>query len=227
MSKYHKDGKEHVEIPAAAKEKMQYYKKNLHSVRAMMKAFRESNDKFVSFSHHDGNRNAILDWYKMRFFPRLAINHIVEETVNFLMPPSLFKNWILRRIGYKIGKNVGICNFVYMDPINPETITIEDNVVVGAYAVIDGHEITPTDWKVGRVHIKKNVLIGGKAYIRPGVTIGENSVVAAGAFVLKDVPPNVVVGGLPAKIIKELTPEEIPFRMRQEFMDKDGNIYSF
>ena len=46
------------------------------------------------------------------------------------------------------------------------------------------------------------------ATICPGVTIGENSVVAAGAVVTKDVPDNVVVGGVPAKIIKTLDPSE-------------------
>ncbi len=44
--------------------------------------------------------------------------------------------------------------------------------------------------------------------ITPGVTIGENSVVAAGAVVTKDVPANVIVGGVPAKVIKELDPSE-------------------
>ena len=52
--------------------------------------------------------------------------------------------------------------------------------------------------------IGDNVWIGGSAVIVPGVTIGNNVVVAAGAVVTKDVPDNVVVGGNPAKIIKEL-----------------------
>ena len=51
---------------------------------------------------------------------------------------------------------------------------------------------------------KAVVWIGGSAVIVPGVTIGNNVVVAAGAVVTKDVPHNVVVGGNPAKIIKEL-----------------------
>ncbi|PRX27186.1 maltose O-acetyltransferase [Orenia metallireducens] len=54
------------------------------------------------------------------------------------------------------------------------------------------------------VTIGDNVWIGGSAVINPGVTIGDNVVVASGAVVIKDVPDNVVVGGNPAKIIKEL-----------------------
>ena len=65
-----------------------------------------------------------------------------------------------------------------------------------------------TIYTYGKVTIKKNVWIGMGATICPGVTIGENSVVAAGAVVTKDVPDNVVVGGVPAKIIKTLDPGE-------------------
>lgn len=54
------------------------------------------------------------------------------------------------------------------------------------------------------VVIGKNVWIGSNATILPGVTIGDNSVVAAGAVVTKEVPENVVVAGVPAKVIKEI-----------------------
>ena len=49
--------------------------------------------------------------------------------------------------------------------------------------------------------------IGSNATILPGVTIGDGAIVAAGAVVAKDVPPNTVVGGVPAKIIKRLLEE--------------------
>ncbi|RFB12153.1 acetyltransferase [Bacillus sp. HNG] len=54
------------------------------------------------------------------------------------------------------------------------------------------------------VTIGHNVWIGGRAIINPGVTIGNNVVVASGSVVTKDVPDNVVVGGNPAKIIKKI-----------------------
>lgn len=57
------------------------------------------------------------------------------------------------------------------------------------------------------VRIGNNVWIGGRAVINPGVTIGDNVVIASGAVVVKDIPANVLVGGNPARIIKTLPPE--------------------
>ncbi|MCT3430976.1 hypothetical protein EFQ32_09720 [Limosilactobacillus fermentum] len=57
---------------------------------------------------------------------------------------------------------------------------------------------------IAKVTIGNDVWIGGKATILPGVTIGDNVVVAAGAVVTKDVPANTIVAGVPARVIKEL-----------------------
>ena len=54
------------------------------------------------------------------------------------------------------------------------------------------------------VHIGKDAWIGAGATILPGVTVGDNAVVAAGAVVTKDVAPNTIVGGNPAKVIREI-----------------------
>ena len=54
------------------------------------------------------------------------------------------------------------------------------------------------------VNIGNDVWIGGNCTILPGVTIGNNVVIAAGAVVTKDVPDNSVVGGVPAKVIKQI-----------------------
>lgn len=59
------------------------------------------------------------------------------------------------------------------------------------------------------IHIGKNVWIGSNATILPGVTIGDGAIVAAGAVVAKDVPENTIVGGVPAKIIRHLSEEEL------------------
>lgn len=107
----------------------------------------------------------------------------------------------------KIGKNVFI-NFdcVFLDLGG---ITIEDNVLIAPKVSLlsEGHPLAPESRQSlipGHIHIKKNAWIGAGATILPGVTIGENSVVAAGAVVSKDVPDNTVVGGIPAKVMKSI-----------------------
>jgi acetyltransferase-like isoleucine patch superfamily enzyme len=107
----------------------------------------------------------------------------------------------------KIGKNVFI-NFdcVFLDLGG---ITIEDNVLIAPKVSLlsEGHSLEPENRHAlvpKPIHIKKNAWIGANATILQGVTIGENAVVAAGSVVSKDVPDNTVVGGIPAKIIKEI-----------------------
>ena len=55
------------------------------------------------------------------------------------------------------------------------------------------------------IHIGKRVWIGSNVVVTKGVTIGDNSVIAAGAVVTKDVPANVVAGGVPAKVLKQIS----------------------
>ncbi|GAB2668109.1 sugar O-acetyltransferase [Flavihumibacter cheonanensis] len=107
----------------------------------------------------------------------------------------------------QIGKNVFI-NFdcVFLDLGG---ITIEDNVMLAPRVSLlsEGHPVSPAERHglvPGKIHIRKNAWIGANATILPGVTIGENSIVAAGAVVNKDVPDNTVVAGIPAKVIKTI-----------------------
>lgn len=107
----------------------------------------------------------------------------------------------------KIGKNVFInfdCTFLDLGGI-----TIEDNVLIAPKVSLlsEGHPLEPENRHAlipKPIHIKKNAWIGAGATILQGVTIGENAVVASGAVVSKDVPDNVIVGGIPAKIIKAI-----------------------
>ena len=106
-----------------------------------------------------------------------------------------------------IGKNVFInhaCSFLDMGGI-----TIEDDVLIGPRVnlVTENHPLDPVDRRAlltKPIVIKRNAWIGAGATVLPGVTVGENAVVAAGAIVSKDVAPNTVVGGVPAKFIKNI-----------------------
>lgn len=93
-----------------------------------------------------------------------------------------------------------------------QRVTIGDDVKIGPRtSILDStyHQLDINDEEDLRkpITIQNNVWIGTRCTILPGVTIGENSVVAAGSLVNRDVPKNVLVAGVPAKIIRQL---EIP-----------------
>lgn len=88
-------------------------------------------------------------------------------------------------------------------------ITVEDQVLIGpgVHLITVNHLIDPEKRRglvVKPIYIKKNAWIGGAAIILPDITIGENSIVAAGSVVTKDVPDNVIVAGTPAKIVTKI-----------------------
>lgn len=126
----------------------------------------------------------------------------IDESTTFFAP--LYINYGRHT---KLGKNVFInfdCVFLDMGGI-----TIEDGVMIAPKVSLlsEGHGVSPEDRHSlipKPIHIKKNAWIGAGATILPGVTVGENAVVAAGAVVTKDVPDNAIVGGIPAKIIKTI-----------------------
>jgi acetyltransferase-like isoleucine patch superfamily enzyme len=110
--------------------------------------------------------------------------------------------------GLNIGHNVFInynCSMMAAG-----RIIIEDDVQIGPNAMIvtTNHDFNQREVVLhAPVTIKRGAWIGGRSLILPGVTIGENAVVAGGSVVTKDVKPNTIVGGNPAKVIKHLESE--------------------
>jgi acetyltransferase-like isoleucine patch superfamily enzyme len=107
----------------------------------------------------------------------------------------------------KLGKNIFInhaCTFLDLGGI-----TIVDDVQIGPKVnlITENHPVDPSKRKhldLKSILIKRNAWVGAGATILPGVTIGANAIVAAGAVVNKDVPANTIVGGIPAKILRTI-----------------------
>jgi acetyltransferase-like isoleucine patch superfamily enzyme len=147
--------------------------------------------------------NLIIDDFEeiKQLFSEL-IGKPLDDT--FFMIPPLYSDF---GENISIGKNVFInhaCTFM-----DRGGITLEDNVLIGPKVnlITTGHPLNPAERMAtisNPIVIKKGAWIGAGATILPGVTVGKNSVVAAGAVVSKDVPDNVIVGGVPAKIIKSI-----------------------
>ncbi len=126
--------------------------------------------------------------------------------------------------------DIGDC--VLMSP--GSRISASDEIVIGDGTMLaNGAYITDSDWhtiydrtrrdeRVTPVHIGRNVWLGDHATVLKGVTIGDNSVVAARAVVTRDVPANVVVAGNPARVVKELDPEREFVTRMDYFADPAG-----
>jgi len=118
-----------------------------------------------------------------------------------------------------VGKHCKISSHTFIC----EGVIIEDNVFIGHGVTftndtypratrMDGSLQTEADWKVERTVIRKGASVGSGATVLSNVSVGENAIVGAGSVVTKDVPPNTIVAGNPAKILRSLptpTPSKV------------------
>jgi len=114
----------------------------------------------------------------------------------------------LRGVKFKNPKKAWIGDYVIFDSVDPSRIHVGQNVWITSGTKIYVHEFMMPikSSRLGRVSIGDNVFIGANTIIVRGLKIGEGAIIGAGSIVTKDVPPNVLAGGVPAKIIKKLRP---------------------
>lgn len=128
------------------------------------------------------------------------------------------------------GKNVYMGNHVYanfnLTLVDDANIYIGNDVMFAPNVVVAtaGHPLNPTLREKGyqynqEVRIGNNVWVGANATILPGVTIGDNTVIGAGAVVSRDLPPNVLAMGVPARVVRELGEHDKKYYFRDKEID--------
>lgn len=132
----------------------------------------------------------------------------------------------LREMGLRVGKNFDPQLGYELDPSHCWLIEIGDNVTFGPHVQVLAHDASMHNvlgyTKIGRVRIGNNVFIGAGSIVLPNVQIGDNSIVDAGSIVTKDISPNVVCGGNPAKVISTL--DDFIKKNREQM--KESPLYS-
>ncbi|HKR42100.1 MAG TPA: sugar O-acetyltransferase [Paraburkholderia sp.] len=153
------------------------------------------------------NRLTFDDAVEVRALFSELIGKKVDDSF-LLIPPFYTTGGVEIRVGRNVFVNQN-CTFYDLGGLD-----IADDVMIGPNVslITSGHPIEPSrrrDGVVARpIVIERNVWIAAGATIIGGVTVGENSVVAAGSVVTKDVPPNTLVGGNPARVIRSISDQE-------------------
>ncbi|MBI1824633.1 MAG: acyltransferase [Nitrospirae bacterium] len=130
----------------------------------------------------------------------------IIEKIKRYRREKYFSNLLKR--GLVLGDDVQINDGVFIDPSHCFLITIKDRTVLAPCVRLIAHDASMFRFigvtRIGRIMIEEDCFIGDSTLVLPGVRIGPNSVVGAGSVVVKDIPPNSVAVGNPAKVICSL-----------------------
>nr|WP_214289414.1 acyltransferase [Bacillus subtilis] len=154
-------------------------------------------------------------WHVYQTVPFLKVvkNFIVIQIARYT-PFIGMKNWLYRTfLRMKVGKHTSFALMVMPDIMFPEKISVGTNTIIGYNTTILAHEYLIHEYRIGKVLIGDEVMIGANTTILPGVKIGDGAVVSAGTLVHKDVPDGAFVGGNPMRII--YTKEEMQERLKK------------
>ena len=153
--------------------------------------------------------------YETRIAPRSLLRVFWQKQLHifarFTIPADL-RLQLYRWMGIRIGRHCFVGLDTWLDDQFPELVVIEDDVTISFRVTVIVHddakrmdrtEAGALDGTVAPVILRRGCYLGAGALLLPGVTVGEDAVVAAGAVVTRDVPAGAVAAGVPARVIKQ------------------------
>ena len=183
-----------------AKEARQHKKEVRKQVRDFVK---DASKRELRIKYKGPKLTAAMQWSILRNPFRMLWSSFIVEVCRKL-PPCEFKNNLYRMIGVKIGKDVCISPDVVIDWIFPDLIEIGDGTLLGADTWITGHSILIDEFRLGRVKIGKQVMMGSYTSNEPPTTIGDKAIIGVYTYINKDIPAECFVVGIPCTIKKDL-----------------------
>lgn len=144
-----------------------------------------------------------------RSLVRVFAQKLLHQWARTCIPPGL-RLALYRAMGVRIGAHVFVGLDTWLDDQFPELITIEDGVTISFRVTVVVHDDAKRldrtaagagDGTVAPVVLRRGCYLGAGCLVLPGVTVGEQAIVAAGAVVTRDVPPGATVVGNPARLI--------------------------
>jgi acetyltransferase-like isoleucine patch superfamily enzyme len=152
--------------------------------------------------------------YEKRIAPRSMLRLFLQKALHILarscIHPGL-RLWLYRRMGVSIGRGVFVGLDAYLDDQFPELIEIQDDVVISFRAMLvvhddarrmDGVVAGRNAGTVAPVVLERGCYLGAGCTVLPGVRVGVEAVVGAGAVVTRDVPPRTIAVGVPARALR-------------------------
>lgn len=162
-------------------------------------------------------------WWKIRWSSRAtALLHVFA----MFAPFNSWRLFFYRLRGVRIGRNVYIVQGSFLEESRPWLITIEDDVRIGAGVTIVTHDAiyhnfdTTLPIRYGPVVLKRGCILAPRCTILAGVTVGERSLVAPGALVLRDVPAGTIVSGPTASHLMNTEDGLARFRARAKHFEQ-------
>ncbi|MDB5085680.1 MAG: acetyltransferase [Bacilli bacterium] len=144
--------------------------------------------------------NSLWQIYRTVSFWKVFRNTAVILVARYL-PFIQLKLLLYRLLGMRIGNFTSFAFEVTPDLLFPELIQIGEDCVIGYHTTLLCHEYLVREYRIGKIEIGNQVMIGSSSIVLPGISIGDRAIISAGSLVNRDIPADCFAGGNPIQIL--------------------------